>query len=476
MREDDAFQHHPFSQIENCCNVVVVKCLLPSKHFFSNMFKVVGVILMKKKLMSILIGVTVIAGVCGCAVQNTAVNNEENSKQEQQTMLETEQTVETEETEIITEVSTVNEEENTKAEEVEVVIDRSATFKLLEDMRIGWNLGNTLDAHISGQVATVSSETCWGNPITTPEMIQAIAEQGFKTIRVPVTWSLHMTEKPEYKIDEVWLDRVEEIVNYALDADLYVILDTHHEPDYWLKPQSEGLEDVKNQLTAIWKQVGERFRDYDERLVFEGMNEPRMKGSEKEWSGGDADGRAAVNVLNQAFVETVRATGGNNETRCLIICPYGNSVTYNSIIELEIPQDNNIMVAVHLYTPYYFTYEQDQNNICEWDGSLKKDIISAMSLVDKYLIQKDVPVIITEFGAVNKEYTDANGNQVSNSEEVLKWLADYMEVANKYGISCVWWDNGIYNTSGEKFSIFDRNNLSWYAKDVADALIMHTEG
>ncbi|MBQ6786196.1 MAG: glycoside hydrolase family 5 protein [Lachnospiraceae bacterium] len=434
---------------------------------------------MKKKLIDILIGVMVIVSVCGCTTQNTVSNRENHNKQEQQTALETEQYIEPEETkekiveEKTIEENTKNEEENKEVVEDEIMIDRSATFQLLEDMRIGWNLGNTLDAHINGQTATVSSETCWGNPVTTPEMMQAIAAQGFKTVRVPVTWSLHMTDKPEYKIDEAWLDRVEEIVNYALDADLYVILDTHHEPDYWLKPQSEGLEDVKNQLTAIWKQVGERFRDYDKRLVFEGMNEPRMKGSEKEWSGGDTDGRAAVNVLNRAFVDTVRATGGNNETRCLIICPYGNSVTYNSIIELEIPQDNNIMVAVHLYTPYFFTYEQEQNNICEWDGSLKKDIISAMSLVDKYLIQKDVPVIITEFGAVNKEYTDVNGNRVSNREEVLKWLADYMEVANKYGMTCVWWDNGIYDASGEKFAIFDRNKMSWYDKEIADALIMH---
>lgn len=428
--------------------------------------------------MNVLIGVTAIVSLCSCAKQHTEINNEECSKQEQEIVQDTSQNIEVEEDVETIIQETTDESEDRKDEEIaedEIMIDRSAAFELLEDMKIGWNLGNTLDAHIGGQKATVLSETCWGNPITTPEMIQEIARQGFKTVRIPVTWSLHMSEKPDYKIDEAWLDRVEEVVNYALDEDLYVILDTHHEPNYWLKPQTEGLEDVKNQLTAIWKQVGERFLDYDERLIFEGMNEPRIIGSEKEWSGGDADGRAAVNVLNQAFVETVRATGGNNETRCLIICTYGNSVTYNSVIELEIPQDNNIMVAVHLYTPFLFTYEQEENNICEWDGSLKKDIISTMLLVDKYFIQKGVPVIITEFGAMNKEYTDENGNQVSNREEVLKWLADYMEVANKYGITCVWWDNGIYDVPGEKFAIFNRNELSWYAHDIADALIMHTK-
>lgn len=431
---------------------------------------------MKRKIITMIMGLALMVTVCGCSKEQTESNVETTKEVITKVSEETIQSEEiTMESETIPEQTEELEEMSLKtiAAEEEAVIDRSETFALLEDMKIGWNLGNTLDAH--GGTASVASETSWGNPKTTPEMMQALVRQGIKTVRIPVTWSQHMSSGPEYAIDEAWLDRVEEVVNYALDADLYVILDTHHEPDYWLKPQSEGLDEVKNQLTALWKQVAERFRDYDEHLVFEGMNEPRIKGSEKEWSGGDDDGRAAVNILNQAFVETVRSTGGANKTRCLIICPYGNSVTYNSITQLEIPMDNHIMVAVHLYTPYYFTYEPDDNNINEWDGSLKKDIISTMQLVDKYLIQKDVPVIITEFGAVNKNYINAEGIEVSNREDVLNWLADYMEVANKYGITCVWWDNGNYDKAGEKFAIFDRKNLSWYAQDIANALVVHAE-
>lgn len=431
---------------------------------------------MKRKIITVIVGMALMVTVCGCSTEQSETNVERTKEVTTKVSEETIQSEEiTMETETIPEQTGELEEMSLKttAAEEEAVIDRSETFALLEDMKIGWNLGNTLDAH--GVTASVASETSWGNPKTTREMMQALAEQGIKTVRIPVTWSQHMSSGPEYEIDEAWLDRVEEVVNYALDEDLYVILDTHHEPDYWLKPQSEGLDEVKKQLTVLWKQVAERFRDYDEHLIFEGMNEPRIKGSEKEWSGGDDDGRMAVNILNQAFVETVRSTGGANETRCLIICPYGNSVTYNSITQLEIPKDNHIMVAVHLYTPYYFTYEPDDNNINEWDGSLKKDIISAMQLVDKYLIQKDVPVIITEFGAVNKNYINADGIEVSNREDVLNWLADYMEVTNKYGITCVWWDNGNYDKPGEKFAIFDRNNLSWYAQDIADALVAHTE-
>lgn len=415
---------------------------------------------MKQKRTIVMIGLSFMLAVCGCGKEQTK-NSTTLEWTEEETISEQTETEEFEEM-----------NEKTTAAEEKMVIDRSETFALLKDMRIGWNLGNTLDAH--GGTTSVESEMSWGNPKTTPEMMKALAAQGIKTVRIPVTWSQHMSDAPDYVIEEAWLNRVEEVVNYALDADMYVILNTHHEPDYWLKPQSEGLDEVTKELCALWKQIAERFRDYDEHLLFEGMNEPRIKGSAKEWSGGEKEERAAVNVLNQAFVDTVRSTGGANKNRCLIICPYGNSATYNSLTELTIPADNHIMVAVHLYTPYFFTYEPEENNINEWDGSLKKDIISTMQLVDRYLIQKGVPVIITEFGAVNKNYINADGIEVSNREDVLNWLADYMEVTNKYGITCVWWDNGIYDSTGEKFAIFDRKNLSWYAQDIADALIAHT--
>lgn len=421
----------------------------------------------KQRVIAVLTGLMTIVTVCGCGAQQASAVTTE-------TAVETtaeETTVETKEA--LTE-SEQNLEMETTAEQENAVIDRSVTFAMLQDMGIGWNLGNTLDAH-GGSSLELMSEVSWGNPKTTPEMIQAVAEEGFKTLRIPVTWSTHVSAAPQYRINTEWLDRVEEVVNYALDCNMYVILDTHHEPDYWLKPQTSGLEEVENELCAIWQQIAERFAEYDEHVIFEGMNEPRIKGSPQEWSGGDSDGREAVNALNQAFVETVRATGGNNADRTLIICPYGNSVTYNTMTELEIPQDEHIAVAVHLYTPYFFTYEPEGSSTNVWNGTLKKDIISAMQLVDKELIQKGVPVIITEFGAVHKEYQDDSGNMVSNREEVLKWLADYMEVANRYGIPCIWWDNGIYDAQGEKFGIFDRKNLTWYDKDLADALVAYAQ-
>ena len=403
---------------------------------------------------------------CSCGTTQTT---DMNTTQE-----ETTSQIEDESSQAVSETTEQSTTETEEASAEQQTIDRSETFALLKDMKAGWNLGNTLDSH-GGSTLELMSEVSWGNPKTTPEMIQAVAEEGFKTLRIPVTWSTHVSAGPEYTINPAWLDRVEEVVNYALDCDMYVILDTHHEPDYWLKPQSSGLEEVQAQLSAIWKQIAERFADYDEHLVFEGMNEPRIKGSPQEWTGGDSDGRKAVNALNQTFVDTVRATGGNNATRTLIICPYGNSVTDRSITELAIPQDEHIAVAVHLYTPYVFAFEPDTNNVNVWDGTLKKDIVSAMELVNKNLIEKGVPVIITEFGAVHKEYTDENGNLVSNHDEVLKWLADYMEIAGQYNIPCVWWDNNVYDSQGENFGLLDRRNLTWFDKEVADAFINYAQ-
>ncbi len=350
------------------------------------------------------------------------------------------------------------EEKDMKTEETLEGSGRQAVFELLAGMNVGWNLGNTLDATGAGN--SLSAETAWGNPKTTKEMIDTVAAEGFNTIRIPVTWAEHVGSAPDYTVDSAWMDRVEEVVDYCLDNDMYVILDTHHEPNYWLNPTADGLEEVKEELSAIWTQIAQRFASYDNRLLFEGMNEPRVRGSENEWNGGTEEEREAVNELNQVFIDAVRAVGGENEDRCLIICTYGNNAGYNAVKDLKIPEDDNIAVALHMYTPYLFTFEAE-GGTDTWDGSGKAEIVETLKQVDKYLLKKDVPVIITEFGAMNK----------GNSGEIIKWIADYMSAMDQYGIKCVWWDNGNYSSQGEKFALLDRRNLTWYDKKIADALI-----
>lgn len=351
------------------------------------------------------------------------------------------------------------------------VADRSAMFELIGQMNVGWNLGNSLDAH---GVKGMGSETYWGNPKTTQEMVDAIREEGFNTIRIPVTFAGHVGGAPDYTIDPAWLDRVQEVVDYAVNADMFILLDTHHEPDFWLIPTEDKYDAVSAELKAIWTQVAERFKDYNEKLFFEGMNEPRTKGTPDEWNGGTDAEKAVITKLNQDFIDAVRATGGNNATRCLVICAYGNNGSGKTLKSLVIPEDNNIAVAVHMYAPYTFTYQPETGNVNEWDGSQKQSLALGIKEIYNYLINKGVPAIITEFGAVHKTY-EVNGKMVDNEEEVIKWLTDYMHTTEKYGIPCVWWDNNIYDKQGEKFGIFDRANCTWFNKNIADTLVSMSE-
>lgn len=357
-------------------------------------------------------------------------------------------------------------EEATEEPKEEFVADRSEVFAMFADMSSGWNLGNSLDAHGAGN--SNSAETNWGNPKTTKEMIDAVVDKGFNVIRIPITWGEHVSAAPEYAINPDWMDRVEEVVNYAMDRDVYVIIDTHHEENYWMSTETDPAhaDAVKAELVAIWEQVSERFKDYNEKLIFEGMNEPRLVGSAAEWNGGTPEERVLINEWNQAFVDTVRASGGNNETRCLIICPYGTSANMKAIKELEIPEDNHIAVAVHMYTPYEFTYIQENKgaDVSVWDGSAKATIANSVKYLKQTLIDKEVPVIITEYGAQNKD----------NREDINNWVTDYLGYMTKAGIPCIWWDNGTYNTAGEKFAIFNRHDCTWYAESTADTIIKVT--
>lgn len=334
--------------------------------------------------------------------------------------------------------------------------------ELIAEMKTGWNLGNSLDS-----VGT--DETAWGNPVTTREMIDAVSVQGFDILRVPVTWSAHIGEAPDYTVEAEWLDRVAEVVDYGIANGMYVIMDTHHEPDSWLYPQSESMDEVLPKFTALWKQIAERFEDYGDHLVFEGINEARVKGIPEEWTGGTEDGRACINRLNHAFVDTVRATGGNNAQRLLLISTYAHQVTMAAFKDFDTDYDEYTGVALHAYTPYSFTYHSGESwELYTWDGSEKKSIDSVFKLIDKFVLSKGLPVIITEYGAETKTLSE---DYNYNTDEIIAWLNDYLSVAKEYGIPCIWWDNNSYYSGNEHFAIFDRKTLTWYSPKIADAII-----
>ncbi len=329
--------------------------------------------------------------------------------------------------------------------------------ELVGEMKTGWNLGNTLDAE--------GGETAWGNPVTTHEMIDTVAAAGFNVIRLPTTWGEKMDE--EFKVREDWMKRVHEVVDYAMDNDMYVILNTHHETS-WIKPDPTKLDDVLPKFTSLWKQIAEEFEPYGDHLLFEGLNEPRIIGGEGEWTGGTADGRKAINTLNKAFVDTVRATGGNNEKRALLITTFGAQVTKAAVADLEIPDDGRIIVSLHAYTPYAFTYNNHESwERFEFDDYVQEEIDHMYRYIDKYLIPENIPVIITEYGSVSKLKP---GETERNDNENIKWAEYYLGQAKERGIPCVIWDNGYYKSGNELFGLLNRKNLTWYRPELVETI------
>ena len=316
------------------------------------------------------------------------------------------------------------------------------SMELVSNMKIGWNLGNTLDA--TGG-SGLSSETSWGAPETTQEMIDEVLAQGFNVIRIPITWQGHFGEGPDYTIDEEWLDRVQEVVDYAYYRGAYVIINMHHED--WHFPSEENKEQACAMIRALWTQIANRFIDYNERLIFEGLNEPRKKGTEWEWNGGDAEGQAVVNEFMQVFVDTVRATGGNNELRHLMICGYAASSSEGAMRAIEIPDDDKIIVSVHAYTPYDFAL--NTSGTSEWKYTF--EIEQLMTKIKMIFINKGTPVIIGEFGALNKD----------NEQDRANWAKIYLMQATNNGIPCCWWDNSAFNGSGENFGLINRSKQTW---------------
>ena len=243
----------------------------------------------------------------------------------------------------------------------------------VHDMKIGWSLGNTLDAFLTGGYANeLDSETCWVSVATTKEMIDDIAAAGFHTMRVPVTWHGHFVDD-DFTISEVWLNRVQEVVDYGIDNGMYIILNIHHDTqeDCYF-PDTAHLEQSIRYITAIWTQLSARFADYDEHLIFEGMNEPRLVGSSHEWwidnnSEECLDAIACINTLNQVFVNTVRAGGGNNGSRYLMVPGYDASPDGALHNDFVLPMDpgeaeNRIIVSVHAYTPYNFALQSPDDS------------------------------------------------------------------------------------------------------------------
>ena len=343
----------------------------------------------------------------------------------------------------------------------------------LTDMKCGWNLGNTFDAYNGYSVHSrgTGMETSWVGAKTTPGLIAAIKEAGFNTIRIPVSWHNHVDENNV--IDAEWIDRVREVADWALDLGMYVIVNTHHDNDVkYYYPDEAHYSRSKEYLSAVWNQMAEKFKDCDDHLILESMNEPRLVGTvyEWNWTNNSSECQQAaeyINELNQLFVNIVRSSGGNNATRYLAVPAYC-AAPWNAVRKVfRIPDDtaeNRIIVSAHAYTPYNFalnTGSKDRTFDLEKDKNKKSEIAGFMNDLYNTFIKNGIPVMMDEFGALDK-----NGNL----QDRVNFTAYYVASASARGITCVWWDNHNFTGSGERFGLIERNTLKWVCPDIALAM------
>lgn len=313
------------------------------------------------------------------------------------------------------------------------------------DFAVGWNLGNSLDSctdeayRSHGTHPVESYETAWGNPIITEELIDSIAASGFRAIRIPVTWYYNTYEQDErLYIRPDYLQRVAEVVQYALDNDMYVILNSHHDaPILWA--DMNDIQKVSDNAIFLWGQIATYFKDYDHHLIFESYNELNTKKDSWVYS---KDASDATNILNQLFVNAVRETGGNNTDRVLICGTFLNGTSEEILNSFILPTDSvkdRLIIEVHSY-----------------DTAYDQSIDTLFQRLSDFSKRQNAPVIIGEFGTT-KEYIPSGYRGIH--------AGNFVSRASQYGLKCFWWDDGT------TYQLFDRNTYTIVENDIYEALM-----
>lgn len=348
--------------------------------------------------------------------------------------------------------------------------DFETATSAVSNMRVGWNLGNTLDSN-SGDVNNMwiekwtgrtpsDYEKAWGQPVAKYELMTMFKEAGFNAIRVPVTWYPHMEAKFQLngtawdmakddigmKIQAAWMKRVHEVVDYVISQDMYCILNIHHDTGAsstaWLVASENDYAKQKERFEAVWKQIAEEFKDYDEHLLFEGYNEMldpydswcfASFGTSSNYNASVASSAySAINSYAQSFVNAVRSTGGNNAQRNLIVNTYGacsGSGTWNQHLQdplkqMKLPKDNvsnHLIFEVHTYL--------DIKNL----SSVKSEVNQMIRELKNNLVSKGVPVIFGEWG------TSTDGGYDNYRSNMLAFARYFVEQAKANNMGTFYW-------------------------------------
>ena len=355
--------------------------------------------------------------------------------------------------------------------------------QLVADMGAGWNLGNSLEANSNG----VPSETAWGNPVVTQALINRVKASGFKTIRIPVSYLGNIGAGPNYTVTAAWLSRIKEVVDYAYNAGLYVLINMHGDgyksvTGSWLICDAADQSTIKAKYQKVWQQVATTFASYNEHLIFESMNE--------EFDGQYGTPTSAcysnINAYNQSFVDTVRLTGGTNASRWLLVPGWNTNIEYTAgSYGFVLPTDTHrsssvpsgeqrIMISVHYYDPWDFTGQED-GVITQWGAAAtntaKKSTWGQEDYMDLMLkkmydafVTKGYPVFVGEYGSIDKTSADsANNTYRANFAKAL------VATAKKYGAATAYWDNGYNGQYG--FGLFDRSSATVTQQGIISAIV-----
>ena len=333
-------------------------------------------------------------------------------------------------------------EANQKTENTAAEMRDITTMELVQEMGLGINLGNTFEScgdWISNTSVT-NYETGWGSPVVTEELIQGYKNCGFGVLRVPVAWSNMMSE--DYTINPDYLARVKQVVDWALDADLYVVMNIHWDGGWF---EGFGKDDKRDECfkkyESVWTQLTAAFKDYGDKLMFESLNEEG--GWDEIWNrysnqGDKEKSYGILNDMNQRFVNIVRKSGGNNAKRHLLIAGYATDIELTCDEAFKMPDDpeNRCAVSVHYYTPATFAIlEQDADwgkAQTEWGSdSDAAELNKYMDMMKTNFVDKGVPVIIGEYGTSTKNKTP---------EMIRKYLTSVCEAAYTRGMCPVLWD------------------------------------
>lgn len=376
----------------------------------------------------------------------------------------------------ITEAVTINQEQGTTTGDMsKTAMDIAAL------MYPGWNLGNTMEAGNSAnnwKNAGIGSETLWQSAKTTQQLIDLVKASGFKSVRIPCSWVMgHITDAEACTIDADWLARVHEVVDYCIKNDLYVIINQHWDGG-WIEHDgfATDVDATKAKLTKIWTQIANSFKNYDERLIFAGMNEPGVGAGDANALLGTADLANRIAEYEQTFIEAVRATGGNNAKRVLVVqgpnTNIDNTVAHNYMAKLHDSATDRLMIEVHFYDPYQFT---DMSEDKDWgkyylywgknnqggdadrtaDAKYNEDYVEAqMKKMKTNFFDKGYPVLIGEFGA-NQRF--AIGKDAVHDASVKDYYKAVVTSAINNGCVPMAWDtNGNYPS----MTIFNRAGAS----------------